>query len=97
MAQPPTPPMIDLTSIPSSNVGTSTQETLPFQQQIENYRLVYSGPSLIHGNARSVHEVMSPRPGNATAKTTGQTTSQTSQSQSSTIPPVDLAAIPEGI
>eukprot|EP00971_Amphidinium_carterae_P262340 5203678-Amphidinium_carterae.1 len=93
MAQPPTPPMIDLTSIPSSTLGTSTQETLPFQQQIENY----SGPSLIHGNARSVHEVMSPNPGVATAQTTGQTTSQTSQSQSSTIPSVDLAAIPEGI
>eukprot|EP00971_Amphidinium_carterae_P176966 3508858-Amphidinium_carterae.1 len=52
MAQTPTQPPIDLVSVPSLTVGTNTQETLPFQQQIENY----SGPSLVHGNPCSVHD-----------------------------------------
>eukprot|EP00971_Amphidinium_carterae_P234073 4644864-Amphidinium_carterae.1 len=54
MAQTPNQPPIDLVSVPSSTVGPNTQNTLPFQQQIENY----NGPSLIHGNARSVHECL---------------------------------------
>eukprot|EP00971_Amphidinium_carterae_P236962 4702929-Amphidinium_carterae.1 len=51
MAQTPNQPT-DVVSVPSSTVGPNTQDTLPYQQQIENY----SGPSLVHGNARSVHE-----------------------------------------
>eukprot|EP00971_Amphidinium_carterae_P073944 1462156-Amphidinium_carterae.1 len=51
MAQTPNQPLPDVVSVPSSTVGPNTHDTLPYQQQIENY----SGPSLIHGNPRSVH------------------------------------------
>eukprot|EP00971_Amphidinium_carterae_P145653 2886575-Amphidinium_carterae.1 len=72
MAQTPNQPPIDLVSVPSSTVGPNTQDTLPFQQQIENY----NGPSLVHGNARSVHEIMSPNPGDVTGQATSQSTIQ---------------------
>eukprot|EP00971_Amphidinium_carterae_P218685 4340819-Amphidinium_carterae.1 len=56
MAQTPTQPPMDVVSVPCSTVGPNNQDILPFQQQIENY----SGPLLVQGNARSVHEVISP-------------------------------------
>eukprot|EP00971_Amphidinium_carterae_P168776 3343912-Amphidinium_carterae.1 len=58
MAQnPPTPPT-EVISVPSSTVSPNTQDTLNYQQQVENY----TGPSLITGQSRTDHEVMSPRP-----------------------------------
>eukprot|EP00971_Amphidinium_carterae_P245331 4872067-Amphidinium_carterae.1 len=91
MAQNPQQQVIDLVSVPSSTVGPNTQETLSFVQQIENY----TGPPIIHGSPRSVHEVMSPRP----VEVTGQTAGYIAQSQAapSAIPAVDLASIPAGL
>eukprot|EP00971_Amphidinium_carterae_P186751 3707025-Amphidinium_carterae.1 len=91
MAQTPNQTPIDIVSVPSSTVGPNTQETLPYQQQIENY----SGPPIIHGSPRSVHEVMSPKPGDVIGQTAGYTAQ--SQAAPSSIPAVDLASIPAGI
>eukprot|EP00971_Amphidinium_carterae_P192270 3814970-Amphidinium_carterae.1 len=77
MAQNPTIPPTEVISVPSSTVGPpNTQDTLNYQQQVENY----TGPSLIHEHSRTEHEVMSPRPedvtghGDPTAGYTAQST-----------------------
>eukprot|EP00971_Amphidinium_carterae_P054217 1067763-Amphidinium_carterae.1 len=58
MAQNPTTPPPEVISVPSSTIGPNTQDTLNYQQQVDNY----TGPSLITGHSRTDNEVMSPRP-----------------------------------